>query len=176
MLTIGDKFPSYALKAVSDKDTTEFPTVTSEDHKGKWRVLFSWPLDFTFVCPTEIIEFGERTGEFAKRDAVLLGFSSDSEFVHAAWRREHKGLTNLPFYWLADTKRELSTALGTLHKEAGIPLRATFIVDPTNTIRWVSVNDLPVGRNPDEVIRTLDALQSGKLTPCNWKKGEKTIN
>lgn len=176
MLTIGDQFPSYSLKAVSDKDTTEFPTITSNDHAGKWRVLFSWPLDFTFVCPTEIIEFGAKTEEFAARNAVLLGFSSDSEFVHAAWRREHPGLRDLPFYWLADTKRELSTALGTLHKEAGVPLRATFIVDPTNTIRWASVNDLPVGRNVDEVVRTLDALQSGKLTPCGWQKGQKTLN
>jgi alkyl hydroperoxide reductase subunit AhpC len=132
-------------------------------------------MDFTFVCPTEIAAFGARERDFRDRDAQLLGASTDSHFVHLAWRKDHKDLKDLPFPMLADTKRELSTALGILHKQDGVPLRATFIVDPTGVIRWVSVNDLSVGRNVDEVLRTLDALQTDELCPCNWKAGDDTL-
>ncbi len=133
-------------------------------------------MDFTFVCPTEIAEFGRRNADFAKRGAQLLGFSTDTHYVHLAWRQQHPDLKALPFPMLADTKRELSNALGILHKEDGVPLRATFLVDPSGVIRWASVNDLSVGRNVDEVLRTLDALQTDSLTPCNWKQGEKTLD
>ena len=109
------------------------------------------------------------------RDAQVLGMSTDTHFVHLAWRRDHADLRNLPFPMLADTKRELSTALGILHRGEGVPLRATFIVDPQGVIRWASVNDLSVGRNVDEVVRVLDALQTGELCPCNWKAGEATL-
>jgi peroxiredoxin (alkyl hydroperoxide reductase subunit C) len=132
-------------------------------------------MDFTFICPTEIAEFGKREGDFADRDAQVLGASTDSHFVHLAWRHDHKDLRSLPFPMLADTKRELSTALGILHKQDGVALRATFIVDPQNVIRWASVNDLSVGRNVDEVLRVLDALQTDELCPCNWKQGEPTL-
>lgn len=176
MLTIGDKLPSFSLKAVvSTEAGQEFADVTDQSHPGKWRVVFSWPLDFTFVCPTEIAEFGKQNREFSDRDAQVLGVSCDSHFVHLAWRKNHADLANLPFPMLADVKRELCAALGVLHKTDGVPLRATFIVDPEGIIRWVNVNDLDVGRNVPEVLRVLDALQTGELCPCNWKKGDKTL-
>ena len=176
MLTVGDHLPSFRLQAaVSLEPGKEFQELSHDSHPGKWQVLFFWPMDFTFICPTEIAEFGKRNRDFADRDAQLLGASTDSHFVHLAWRKDHKDLRDLPFPMLADTKRELSTALGILHKDAGVALRATFIVDPTGVIRWVSVNDLSVGRNVDEVLRTLDALQTDELCPCNWKAGEDTL-
>ena len=149
--------------------------ITEQSHAGKWLVVFSWPMDFTFVCPTEIAEFGRRHAQFRERDAQLLGFSTDSQYVHLAWRQNHPDLKALPYPMLADTKRELSTALGVLHKQEGVALRATFIVDPEGVIRFVDVNDLSVGRNVDEVLRVLDALQSGELCPCNWKPGQATL-
>lgn len=176
MLTVGDKVPAFELQAVVglEKDK-EFARVTQASHPGKWLVLFAWPMDFTFVCPTEIAEFGRRNGDFADRDAQVLGLSTDTHYVHLAWRQQHPDLKSLPFPMLADTKRELSTALGILHKEDGVPLRATFIVDPEGVIRFASVNDLSVGRNVDEVLRVLDALQTDELCPCNWKKGDPTL-
>ncbi len=176
MLTVGDQFPRFDLQAaVSLAPGQEFQRISNDTHAGKWQVVFFWPMDFTFVCPTEIAAFGARNQDFLDRDAQLLGASTDSHFVHAAWRRDHKDLRDLPFPMLADTKRELSTALGILHRQDGVALRATFIVDPTGTIRWVSVNDLSVGRNVDEVVRTLDALQTDELCPCNWKAGDDTL-
>ena len=123
----------------------------------------------------KIAEFGRRYRDFQDRDAEVLGVSTDTHFVHLAWRREHPDLRDLPFPMLADTKRELSSALGILHRGEGVPLRATFIVDPEGIVRFVSVNDLSVGRNVDEVLRTLDALQTDELCPCNWRKGEPTL-
>jgi peroxiredoxin (alkyl hydroperoxide reductase subunit C) len=175
MLTVGDRFPAFSLNSVvSLEPKSEFKTLTNDSHPGKWLVVFFWPMDFTFVCPTEIAEFGKKNAEFKERDAQVLGASTDTHYVHLAWRNSHPDLKNLPFPMLADTKRELSTALGILHKD-GIDLRATFIVDPEGVIRFVSVNDLSVGRNVDEVLRVLDALQTDELCPCNWKKGEATL-
>jgi lipoyl-dependent peroxiredoxin subunit C len=175
MLTVGDRFPAFSLNSVvSIEPKSEFKTLTQESYPGKWLVVFFWPMDFTFVCPTEIAEFGKKNADFKERDAQVLGGSTDTHFVHLAWRNNHPDLKNLPFPMLADTKRELSTALGILHKD-GIDLRATFIVDPEGVIRFASVNDLSVGRNVDEVIRVLDALQTDELCPCNWKKGEATL-
>jgi peroxiredoxin (alkyl hydroperoxide reductase subunit C) len=175
MLTVGDRFPAFSLNSVvSLEPKSEFKTLTQESYPGKWLVVFFWPMDFTFVCPTEIAEFGKKNGDFKERDAQVLGASTDTHFVHLAWRNSHPDLKNLPFPMLADTKRELSTTLGILHKD-GIDLRATFIVDPEGIIRFASVNDLSVGRNVDEVIRVLDALQTDELCPCNWKKGEATL-
>jgi lipoyl-dependent peroxiredoxin subunit C len=176
MKTVGDDFPKYALEAVvSLEKGKEFQRITSETFPDKWRVVFFWPMDFTFVCPTEIAEFGKRNADFRDRDAVVLGVSTDTHYVHLAWRREHPDLKNLPFPMLADTKRELSTELGVLHRQDGVPLRATFVVDPQGVIRFASVNDLSVGRNVDEVLRVLDALQTDELCPCNWKRGEPTL-
>ena len=176
MLTVGDRFPEFALQAVVGLDKgKEFQEITSGSFPSQWRVIFFWPMDFTFVCPTEIAEFGRRARDFADRDAQVLGVSTDTHFVHLAWRRSHPDLKALPFPMLADTKRELSAALGILHKDAGVPLRATFVVDPDGVIRHVSVNDLSVGRNVDEVLRLVDALQTDELCPCNWHKGDLTL-
>jgi len=176
MLTVGDKLPPFALEAVvSTERGKEFETVTEKSHQGKWLVLFSWPMDFTFVCPTEIAAFAKQERDFSDRDAQVLGMSTDTHFVHLAWRKQHPDLADVPFPMLADTKRELSSALGVLHKKDGVPLRATFIVDPEGTIRWASVNDLSVGRSVPEVLRVLDALQTDELCPCNWQKGDKTL-
>jgi len=176
MLTIGDKFPAFKLKAaVSLEKGKEFQDVTSDEYPGKWRVVFFWPKDFTFVCPTEIAGFGKLSGDFADRDAVIYGVSTDSEFVHLAWRQNHADLKALPFAMLADTNRRLSRALGILDEEEGVAKRATFLVDPEGIIRFVYVTDMSVGRNPQEVLRVLDALQTDELCPCNWQKGEEVI-
>lgn len=176
MLTIGDKLPAFKLNSVVSREKgKEFKEITNETYAGKWQVLFFWPMDFTAVCPTEIVAFGERNEDFADRDAQVLGASTDSHYVHLAWRNNHEGLRELPFPMMADIKRELADALGILHKQAGVALRATFIVDPQGVIRWVSVNDLAVGRSVDEPLRVLDALQTEELCPCNWKEGEETI-
>ena len=176
MLTIGDKLPKFDLEAcVSLTPGKEFERITDQSYAGKWKVVFLWPMDFTFVCPTEIAAFGKRNQDFLDRDAQVLGASTDTHFVHLNWRKHHDDLRDLPFPMLADTKRELSSALGVLHKEDGVPLRATFIVDPDGIIRHVSVNDLSVGRSVDEVLRVLDALQTDELCPCNWQKGDATL-
>jgi peroxiredoxin (alkyl hydroperoxide reductase subunit C) len=176
MLTVGDKLPTFSLTAVNGTDPkTAFAPVTDGSYRGKWLVLFAWPKDFTFVCPTEIVGFNELYGEFKDRDAELVGLSVDSDFVHAAWRASREDLGRVKFPWLADIKRELSTALGILDRSEGVALRATFIVDPEGVIRYAGVNDLSVGRNPQEVLRVLDALQTDELCPCNWQKGEETL-
>jgi peroxiredoxin (alkyl hydroperoxide reductase subunit C) len=176
MKTVGDKLPAFKLQAVTGLEHgREFEEITQERHAGQWRVVFLWPMDFTFVCPTEIAEFGRRDQDFRARGAQVLGVSTDTHYVHLAWRQSHPALRDLPFPMLADTKRELSLELGVLHREDGVPLRATFIVDPQGVIRHVSVNDLNVGRNVDEVLRVLDALQTDQLTPCGWQKGQPTL-
>jgi peroxiredoxin (alkyl hydroperoxide reductase subunit C) len=177
MRTIGDRLPPFSLEAVVGLEPgKEFTTITDRSHPGRWKILFFWPMDFTFVCPTEIAAFGNLEPEFAARNAQVLGASTDSRYVHLAWRQHHPDLRSLPFPMLADTKRELSSALGILHPAEGVALRATFIVDPEGVIRHVSVNDLSVGRNVDEVLRLLDAFQTGELTPCNWERGDPTLN
>lgn len=184
LLTIGDQFPAYNLTAVIGGNLSKvnaqqpddyFTQVTSDDHAGKWRIVFFWPKDFTFVCPTEIAAFGKLNEEFEDRDAVVLGGSVDNEFVHFQWRAQHDELKTLPFPILSDLKRELITATGVINAD-GVADRATFIVDPNNEIQFVSVTAGSVGRNVDEVLRVLDALQSDELCACNWKKGDPTIN
>ncbi|HEY6453634.1 MAG TPA: peroxiredoxin [Steroidobacteraceae bacterium] len=176
MLTIGHKFPTYALTGVVANDPNHaFAQFSNADQAGKWQVVFFWPKDFTFVCPTEIAAFGKLNREFTDRGAQLLGVSVDSEYVHLAWRKEKEELRNLPFPMLSDIKRELSGALGILDAQAGVAQRATFIVDPEGVIRFVYVTDLSVGRNPQEVLRVLDALQTDELCPCNWQKGQDTL-
>ena len=176
MLTIGDTFPQFNLKGVVSNDLNNaFVDITNETYAGKWLCVFFYPKDFTFVCPTEIAAFGKLNGEFNDRDAVVYGASTDSEFVHLAWRRQHPDLKDLPFPMLADIKRELASAFGILDRKEGVALRATFIVDPEGVIRFASVHDLSVGRNVEEVLRTLDALQSDELCPCNWQKGDEFL-
>ncbi|MCU1224074.1 MAG: Alkyl hydroperoxide reductase [Edaphobacter sp.] len=178
MLQIGEKFPNYRLTATvsTDKDEAKaFTTLTEESYPGKWKVYFFWPKDFTFVCPTEIAAFGKLNGEFADRDCQILGGSTDNEYVHAAWRTHHADLKDLPFPMISDIRRDLCGELGILDEKAGVAQRATFIVDPENIIRFIYVTDLSVGRNPQEVLRVLDALQTDELCPCNWQKGEATL-
>ncbi len=177
MLTVGDRFPDYDLTAVVSSDPGDaFTRLGGDSHPGEWRVVFFWPKDFTFVCPTEIAGFGALEGEFRQRGARLLGVSTDSEYVHLAWRQSHGLLKDLPFPMLSDLKRDLSGSLGILDGGEGVCLRATFVVDPEGVIRFVSVNDLSVGRSPQEVLRTLDALQTGELCPVDWQRGEATLD
>ena len=148
MLSVGDKFPQFNVKATVSTDLKNaFVDINNDTYKGKWLVVFFWPMDFTFVCPTELAEFGKKNGDFLDRDAQLLGCSTDSHFVHHAWRTHHEDLNKLPYPMLADIKRELSEACGVLDPEEGVAQRATFLVDPNGVVRWVSVNDLKVGRN-----------------------------
>jgi lipoyl-dependent peroxiredoxin subunit C len=176
MLTVGDRFPDFRLKAVTGTDAaTGFTDIDNQTHAGKWLVVFFWPKDFTFVCPTEIVGFGDVNSEFADRDAQVLGASIDSEFVHLAWRQSRPDLGKSPFPWLSDIKRELAAACGVLDATEGVALRATFIVDPDGIIRFASVNDLSVGRNVQEVLRVLDALQTDELCPCNRSVGGETL-
>jgi peroxiredoxin (alkyl hydroperoxide reductase subunit C) len=180
MLSVGDTLPSFSLTAVKGgpaglKLESAFTEISDTSDAGKWKLIFFWPKDFTFVCPTEIVAFGKLAGDFADRDTVVYGISTDSEFVHLNWRLHHEDLKGLTIPMLADIKRELSVALGVLDKKEGVALRATFLVDPDGVIRYAAVNDLSVGRNPQEVLRVLDALQSDELCPCNWQKGEETL-
>lgn len=177
MLSVGDKLPEFNLKAVvsSDMDTA-FVEVNEKSYPGQWLVLFFWPKDFTFVCPTEIAEFGQLNTAFKTREAQVLGVSTDSEFVHLAWRNHKEELKELPYPMVSDIKRELATHLGILNQQEGVANRATFIIDPDGVIRFTMVTDLNVGRNPQEVLRVLDALQTDALCPCNWQAGEDTIN
>jgi len=179
MLSVGAKFPEFQKTAVvSLEKGREFADVTSEDHKkqGKWMVMFWWPKDFTFVCPTEIAEFNKHYGDFRDRDTILVGASTDSEFVHLAWRKDHADLRELRFPMLADTSKSLAEELGILESHEKVAYRVTYIVDPEGIIRWACVNDLSVGRSIPEVIRVLDALQTDELCPCNWQKGEETLH
>ncbi len=176
MLTIGDKFPAFDLKSVvSIEKGKEFTQISNESYKGKWLVVFFWPKNFTFVCPTEIAEFGKANKKFTERDAQVLGVSTDNEYSHVAWRRDHEDLRDLPFPMMSDKRHDLSRELGILDKTEGVPLRATFIVDPEGTIQWINVNNLDVGRNVDEVLRVLDALQTGELCQCGWTQDKLTL-
>ena len=176
MLTVGDRFPEFSVTAtVSNELDTAFETINQDSYAGKWKLVFFWPKDFTFVCPTEITGFAELNEDFADRDTVILGASTDSEFVHLAWRQNHAGLSQLPFPMLADIRKDLSTQLGILDEAEGVAKRATFLVDPHGIIRFTMVTDMSVGRNPREVLRVLDALQTDELCPCNWQSGEQTL-
>ncbi|MFN3555272.1 MAG: peroxiredoxin [Bacteroidales bacterium] len=178
MISVGSQFPQFEKTAVvSMEKGKEFAKISSQDHKdaGMWMVMFWWPKDFTFVCPTELAEFNKAAGEFGDRDTMLIGASTDSEFVHHAWRRDHEDLRELKYPMLADTSKSLAEELGILEANEKVAYRATFIVDPHGIIRWVSVYDLSVGRNVNEVLRVLDALQTDELCPCNWEKGQETL-
>ena len=175
MLTVGDRFPAFHLKAVSGNDpASAFRDVDQTTWRDQWLVLVFYPKDFTFVCPTELAGFGKLVREFADRDAQLLGVSTDSEFVHLAWRQSHADLKTLPYPLLSDLRRDLSMQLGILDSD-GVARRATYVVDPQGIIRFAMVTDGKVGRSPDEVLRVLDALQTDELCPCNWKPGQPTL-
>jgi peroxiredoxin (alkyl hydroperoxide reductase subunit C) len=176
---VGQPAPAFTVKAYDrTKDGTDdqFRPISLHDLKGKWVCLFFYPLDFTFVCPTEIVAFNKALGEFEDRDCVLLTASTDSVFSHKGWCDSHADLKGLKYPMLADTAHSLSRAFGVLKEEDGIAYRGIFLIDPQGIVRWSAVHDLSVGRNVEEVLRVLDALQTDKLCPCNWSKGEKTLN
>ncbi|MCP1726335.1 peroxiredoxin (alkyl hydroperoxide reductase subunit C) [Natronospira proteinivora] len=177
MLGIGEKFPEFSVNAtVSTDEKNAFEEINNKSFPGKWTIYMFYPKDFTFVCPTEIQSFGDMADEFEDRDAQLMVASTDSEFVHLAWRTHDERLKNLPVPMLADLNRNLVSQLGIQDKEEGVAQRATYIVDPDGIIRHVSVNDMSVGRNPNEILRILDALQTDELCPCNWEKGQETLS
>jgi peroxiredoxin (alkyl hydroperoxide reductase subunit C) len=173
MLTVGDQFPTYSAKACVGADPEALTEVSNDTHEGRWAVYFFYPKDFTFVCPTEIVAFNKKLREFKDRDCEVFGGSTDNEYSHLAWCRSHDDLRDLRFPLIAAQK--LAAALGILDPVEGVCLRATFLVDPDGVIQYAAVNNLNVGRNVDEVLRVLDAVQSDELCPCNWKKGEATI-
>ena len=182
MKTIGQSLAPFKVEGVKpgfnlpeENGVSAFETITETSFAGKWKVLYFYPKDFTFVCPTEIVAYNKLARDFEDRDAVLLGGSSDNEFVKLAWRREHKDLNKLNHYSFGDVKGELIDQLGVRDKEAGVALRATFIIDPDNVIQHVSVNNLNVGRNPEEILRILDGLQTDELCPCNRAVGGSTL-
>lgn len=179
ILSIGDKLPEFTKKAVITTDRgVEITEITHRctSEKGKWMVLFWWPKDFTFVCPTEIIAFNKSNEKFLERNAILVGASTDTEYVHLGWRQNHPQLTELSIPMLADTSKSLAEEMGILNCDEKVAYRATFIIDPEGIIQWVSVYPMNVGRNVEEVLRVLDALQTEELTACGWKLGEETLS
>ncbi len=181
MLGIGDKLPTFEITGVKpgfnaheEKGQSAFEKLTEESFPGKWKVIFFYPKDFTFVCPTEIAEFARLGREFQDRDAVVLGGSTDNEFVKLAWRRDHKDLDKLAIWQFADTNGSLVDGLG-VRSPAGVAYRYTYVVDPDNVIQHVYATNLSVGRNPADTLRVLDALQTQQLCPCNRAVGGATL-
>jgi lipoyl-dependent peroxiredoxin subunit C len=179
MKTVGDKLEPFALTGVRPGQPKDaFFDINEKSYEGKWKVIVYYPKDFTFVCPTEIVAYDKLSKDFADRDAVLLTGSTDNEFCKVSWQQAHPDLKNIKHYQFADTQRgELSliNQLGVFYAPAGAALRATFIVDPENVIQHVTVNNLNVGRNPEETLRVLDALQTGELCACNRTVGGETL-
>ena len=176
MLTVGDPLPAFALKAaVSTEPGRELAVVSRSSFPGHWMVLFFWPMDFTAICPTEILEFARHESDFEARGACLLGVSSDSAWAHVAWRQRDMDLGKVPFPMAGDPTNELAQALGIVDQRVGVALRATFLIDPDRIIRWASAHEMRCGRSVHEVLRVLDALLTGKLTPCEWRPGEATL-
>ncbi len=182
MKTVGDRLESFRVAGVKpgfnhheENGVSAFEDITDSSFPDKWKVIYFYTKDFTFVCPTEIVAFNALAEQFADRDAILMGGSSDNEFVKLAWRREHPDLSKLGHYSFADTTGALIDQLGIREKTSGVALRATFIVDPENVIQHVSVNNLNVGRNPAEVLRILDGLQTDEPCACNRAVGGDTL-
>ncbi len=181
MLGIGDKLPEFSITGVKpgfnkheENGESAFETLTAASFPGKWKVIFFYPKDFTFVCPTEIAEFARLAGDFEDRDAVVLGGSTDNEFVKLAWRRDHKDLDRLPIWSFADSNGSLVDGLG-VRSPDGVAYRVTFIVDPDGIIQHVYATNLNVGRNPKDTLRVLDALQTDELCACNREVGGTTL-
>lgn len=182
MKTIGDKLEPFRITGVKpgfneheENGVSAFEDITESSFPGKWKVIYFYPKDFTFVCPTEIVGFNNLAQEFAQRDAVLMGGSVDNEYVKLAWRREQTELEKLGHYQFSDMTGALVDQLGVRDRSEGVAHRATFIVDPDNIIQHVSVNSANVGRNPEEILRILDALQTDELCPCNRGIGGDTL-
>ncbi len=169
MIQIGKPAPEFTAQAVVDGQVKE---VSLREYRGKWVVLFFYPLDFTFVCPTEIQGFDEKVGEFEKVNAQILGASVDSVYSHLDWMKD---LGQLRFPLLSDLTKRISRDYGILKEDQGISFRGAFIIDPDGVLRSYVVNDLSVGRNVDEILRIVQAFQTGELCPVGWKPGEKTL-
>ncbi len=180
-LRVGQQAPDFSATAVENQ---EFKTVSLSDFRGQYVVLFFYPLDFTFVCPTEITSFSDRAQEFKDINTQILGVSVDSEFSHLAWiqtDRKNGGVGDLNIPLVSDMKKEISNAYNVLDPDAGVALRGLFIIDKEGTIQHATVNNLAFGRNVDEVLRTLQAIQyvqanPDEVCPEGWKPGEKTMN
>src|SRR5262245_8249500 len=176
LLGLGQRFPEFSLQAcVSIESGSEFRTVDSHELEGAWAAVFFWPLDFTYVCPTELVEFNRALREFRALGARVFGVSGDSHHAHLAWRKEHPALRNLEFPMVADVDKVVAEELGILDPIEKVPLRATYLLDQERKIRWLCVNDLSVGRSTGEVLRVLAALQTGGLCPANWSPGQATL-
>jgi peroxiredoxin (alkyl hydroperoxide reductase subunit C) len=173
-IQVGTPAPNFKVQAYL-RSTDEFKEIALGDYEGKWVCLYFYPMDFTFVCPTEIVAFDNAIDEFADRDCELMTCSTDSHFTHKGWCDAKEELGSLRHPMLADITKRMSMDYGVLVPEKGVALRGTFLIDPDGIVRWTNVNDLSVGRNVDEVLRVLDALQTDELCPCNWKKGEETL-
>lgn len=180
MIQVRQKAPDFKATAVLEDNS--FKEISLADYKGKNVVLFFYPLDFTFVCPTEIIAFSEAVEEFKKRNTQVLGVSIDSHFSHLAWKktpRAEGGIGQIQYPLIADTTKDISRKYGVLMEEAGIALRGLFLIDKDGVLRHQVVNDLPLGRSTDEALRVVDALlffeKNGEVCPANWKPGSDTI-
>lgn len=170
--------PAPEFKATAVMPDNTFKEISLEDYKGKYKILFFYPLDFTFVCPSEIIAFDKKLAEFKERNCEVIASSVDSEFSHFAWKNtpvEKGGIGNVQFPILADITKNIAKDYGVLFNEA-VALRGLFLLDKNNVVRHAVVNDLPLGRNVDEAIRMLDALQfteeNGEVCPANWNRGD----
>jgi peroxiredoxin (alkyl hydroperoxide reductase subunit C) len=182
MLGVGEALPDFKIVGVKpnfmhheEGGVSAFETLGPDSFPGQWKIIFFYPKDFTFVCPTEIAEFARLNPQFAERDAVVLGGSTDNEFSKLAWRREHPDLHNLPIWSFADSSGAFARALGVLNIEEGVAQRATFVVDPNNVIQHVYVTSMNVGRAPADTLRVLDALQTDELCACNRIVGGDTL-
>ncbi len=183
MLGVGQKLPEFKIVGVKpgfmrheENGVSAFETLTGDSFPGQWKVIFFYPKDFTFVCPTEIAEFARLNKEFADRDTVVLGGSTDNEHSKLGWRREHADLHKLPIWSFADNSGKFARALGVLDEEEGVAQRATFVVDPFGVVQHVYVTNLNVGRAPADTLRVLDALQTDELCPCNRSVGGDTLD
>ncbi len=170
MRCVGQPFPNWTCQACVGNEPTDLTTIHSTDNQDRWSLFIFYPKDFTFVCPTELVEFGVLIEEFKDRKVDLFGASTDNEFSHLAWRNSNPMLSTLPYPLLAAQK--LANELGITHETEGVCYRATYLVDPQGIIQWVTVNPLPVGRSVTETLRIIDAIQSNELVPCNWSPGE----
>jgi len=172
---VGEPAPNFRLDAwVGTTPGKEFKQISLDDYRGKWVLLFFYPMDFTFVCPTEIKGFNQALPEFEKLNTVVLGASTDSKYSHLAWvQRGDLGTVRYPL--LSDIKKETAEKYGCLDEEEGVALRALFIIDPDGVLQYQVVHNLDVGRSVEETLRVLEALQTGSLCPLGWKPGEKTL-
>ena len=169
-LKVGAMAPDFKSQAFI---AGKFQEVSLRDFQGKWVCLFFYPLDFTFVCPTEIRSFAQHEADFKELGCQVIGCSTDSVYSHKAWFE--KDLAEVKFPVLADTSHKVSRDYNVLIEEQGIAFRGTFLVDPNGTLQWMSGNALSIGRSVEEVVRTLQALKTGELCPAEWKPGKSTI-